>query len=321
MPILAEKVNEQGFTTEEQAELDAGATDLPGSGDNSENEDRGADQTDKGQSGGSDSGKGKENRPPVSELLRERHARQDYEKKFSESERKLAEVNGKLAKMEELWSRIQNERAGSGQGQRQDQQDQQVQIPEFETDPLGHMAAKLKLAEQRLSDIDRQSAQQREQQRINQQGQEIVSWYAAQAREFVKEAPDFSDAYTYLTGMIDKELEVRGYSDPMQRAAVINYEEGRILANCKKTGQNPAKVIYNLAKFRGFSGKAAAGQQQQQQQADKLKNLAEGQRDAKTLGAGGSPGEGATSLQSLLELEGQEFDRAWDRMRKKGMLG
>jgi len=91
-----------------------------------------------------------------------------------------------------------------------------------------------------------------------------------------------------------------------------------IAGNAMRRGDSPASVIYKLAQEWGFKNGNGATQQQAAstaQAAEKIMNAQKGQEASKTLGqvAGSTPNVGM-SLEALADLDGDAFNKAFDKM-------
>lgn len=166
-----------------------------------------------------------------------------------------------------------------------------------------------------MSAQDRQQAQQREQ--AENQNRQLMSAYMADAQSFAAETPDFMEAYRHLLASRDQELAAMRYT-PMQRQEYIRNDEMNIAQSALAQGRSPAETIYNLAKLRGFAGKAPAQQEQQQEQpkldapkpdgAQEIARLNANKEAAASLsGSGGAPGGGKITLETLDRMDKDEF--------------
>lgn len=220
-----------------------------------------------------------------------------------------------------------------GQQQPQDQQAAPVQIPDLDKDPVGHFAARNRVLEQQVQEL-----LTREQQR-SQQGQQMSQLQQIQSRaqvveqEFMQRTPDYSEATNFLATARHKELELMGYADPAVRHSIIQNEARQIAIGAFQNGQNPAEIVYNLAKHRGFTTKAASqsGQQQQtpaqpsqpnlEQGQQRMQQLQQGQAHASTVGAARGGAQSPLTAQRLLEMSPAEFDKALATSAGRALMG
>ena len=234
---------------------------------------------------------------PIGALHEERERRKELQEE-------LRNTRDRMARMEALYGQLH-----------QQQQRPATPLPAFDQDPVAHLKGATETLDQRLSKFEQETTKRAEQdvQQVNQR--QLLEKYAADVRVFHVKQPDFQDAYNFLANAIDQDLQARGYDDPVERANVLEFEEGMLVGRAFKAGRSPAESIYNYAKTRGY---APAGDD------NKLERIEKGQRAAKTLAGPGSKGEGAMSLERLADLYDSDpaaFDKEWEKARRRGLLG
>lgn len=176
-------------------------------------------------------------------------------------------------------------------GQRQQPAPEEPAIPTLEQDPVGHFVAKQTALEQQVREGSLQ--QQQQQQAIAQHVQMLAIQQAITRRaqgmeaEFQAEHVDYPDAVQHLMQVRHKELELLGM-DAGQRIATVQQEGMELAAHAFRTNQNPAAVIYELAKMRGYGSAAQPSASQAGQQpaasTQRLESVAAGQRQSRSLG-------------------------------------
>lgn len=193
----------------------------------------------------------------------------------------------------------------------------EIPVPDFDLDPDAYTKHKLETIEQRLEREEQERNAQRESQKKDQQARQFLDMYANSAREFAKETPDAGEAYKFAMEAMDNELKLRGIVDPTERARVLEREEEQIVVRAFQQGANPAKRIYELAQARGYKpGKKTETED------DKLARLARTQDASTSLAdSGGDGGNPPVTLARLAELDGDEFDKAFEKARSSGALG
>lgn len=257
---------------------------------------------------------------PLQELLYERRRRQELEKKLDDQGSNLALINQRL---QSSMQRQQQEEA------RLRQQQEAAERPDEDDDPLGHANWRINQVERQLKglgtmarqgvDLHRSLVQQNEQQSIVQQSQSLQD-------RFARDNPDYWDAYNFLIGTRRQELQAMGY-DQQAADQVIDNEKSMIVQNAMSTGQdgkfagwqnNPAQVVYELAKQRGYAAGGAPQAAVNPAAQQRVNRLAAGVRSATGTGGGRSTGGAPASLESLAEMTDAEFDRF--RRQNPGML-
>lgn len=213
----------------------------------------------------------------------------------SEAEKALAAERDKNARIDERLKLMIE--AMNGQGQQQQRQDQQQQ--DGDEEDLGPMpdpnvdifkfaewqAKKNVQLERALNGVTTHVVGTRADQTLERQ-------YMGDIQAFAKTAPDFPQAYQHMMATRMVELALQQYDVDLTEegsaltreqydaisAQVVN-EEKRLAAAAIRQGKSPAKVLYGMAKARGYRKAAAPAQDQQQQN---------GQQQA------AKPGNGAT---------------------------
>lgn len=208
----------------------------------------------------------------------------------------------RMSKMEALWEQLNKQNA-------------KEDIPPYEDDPAGHLNAKIATLQKQLEGISQKETQREEQMKAASAERQMLEQYAGSVRAFSQKSPDFNDAYQFLAKVIDDDLQARGITDPVERTRIMQYEEGVMVGRVMHQGGDPAELIYNYAKKRGYKGK---------EEDDKLTRIEEGQKAAMSLSTANGKGEGAVTLERLAELsetDPEAFDREWENARRKGILG
>ena len=181
------------------------------------------------------------------------------------------------------------------------------QPPSVDEDPIGA----LKATQAELQQFREFAQQQQQESQARQQIQTIATRAAALEREFVTKTPDYNEASAHLIQSRDAELQMLGMADPMQRQQTIQMETMALANMAIQNNQNPAELVYTLARQRGFTPKQAeAAAQAVNPEAEKLNRIAEGQQAGQSLGsATGSPPPAEVSAKVLANMSDEEFDK------------
>lgn len=232
---------------------------------------------------------------PHAALHEERARRKDAEEKFREAELRFARAEERMKAMLE---RFQAPEAPAAQPQTDG-------IPDPETDPIAAIKYATEQARQLAEDRARTKAE-REQ---ADETQRFVAKYQQDAQSYVEKAPDFFDAYNHLKADRLKELVVMGLSDAQARAQLVN-EEFQVAQLAYQKGRNPAEVLYEAAKLRGYAKAAAKQAATEPSVEDRLAAVEAGQNANKSLSAtGGKSGGAEVSANDILSMSDAEFDR------------
>ncbi len=184
------------------------------------------------------------------------------------------------------------------------QRTSQVEEQEFNSDPLGSIQKQVKSLQEQIT-TTHQSEQQAAQQQ--QQEQQFFQAIAAQVNEFRQTTPDYDDALNFVLNSRRDELLAMGVNENDANMR-IGHEAQEISMNAFQSGQNPAKVVYQMAKLRGFNPPKAT---------KNLENIKKGQQASSSLsGASGSADDSDISLAGMDQWSDEEFDKFWDNMEK-----
>jgi len=145
--------------------------------------------------------------------------------------------------------------------------------------------------------------------------QQYADWAAAQEQEFAKTQPDYRDAYRYAAEVRDKELQALGYSDPAVRANITRMNTAEIVSNALQQGRNPAELVWEYARARGFRPPAYAQDASARPASPEAKIAAGMQVAGAKLNQGGATGEGELSAKDLAGIsDPEEFEKAWKKV-------
>ena len=158
----------------------------------------------------------------------------------------------------------------------------------------------------------RQQQEQAAQQRAAMQ--QTTDWATAQEQEFAKTQPEYPEAYRYAAEARDRELQSLGYADPAQRAAIVRQNTAEIIQNALQLGRNPAELVWEYARARGFIGKAKPGAGNEEAHAKIAAGL---QAAGAKLNQGGATGGELTAKDLAGITDPEEFEKAWKRVFSK----
>lgn len=233
-----------------------------------------------------------------------------------EEREKRREVERRIAKMEGAFEHYVR---SSQQPKTQQQQKPEEQVPDYNTDPIGHLKGDNDALRRQLENIAGNQQKFIQQQQMQEFEAAAYQRFAADTKDFVKEVPDFDQAYTHLQSTAERYLISIGMDDPQQRNNEQQRLLGATLGKAWATQQNPAKMLYEAAKTLGYVKAApkAPGE-------SKIAVLAKGAQAAKSIsGAKGTDNDGM-SLERLAELYDEDppaADVMFNKMKRRGMLG
>lgn len=271
--------------------------------------------------GGEGEGEGEE-RQQQQQQERQPLSAEELESRYQNTRTALAEERRERRALQRQIDELR--RGGPAPEQRQHQQRQE---PEAEIDPeedpigaLRQMRAKIRAYEQAEEQATRSSA---EQQRVERGIQATFVELGEYERDFREENADYDKAAAHYAQARAHELMNFGIQ-PAKVQTMLREEFANLARSAVGAGKNPAAVIYQLAKGRGFgTGKPGPGQGEQPGKVSKLDELAKGARAASPLSrSGGRPSNGldATTVANIniRDPKGAEaFDKAWDAMERE----
>lgn len=188
-------------------------------------------------------------------------------------------------------------------------QGQQPQVPDPKTHPLDYINHVLGSVQNSTAELQqwRQQQEQASQQRAT--VQQYADWARGQEAEFSRAQPEYRDAYRFAAESRDKELQALGYHDPATRANIVRMNTAEIIHNAATQGRNPAELVWEYARARGFTPKGARNGEAQAKIAAGL------QAAGGKLNRGGETGEGEVSAKDLAGItDPDEFEKAWKRV-------
>ncbi|KJZ37197.1 hypothetical protein [Pseudomonas fluorescens] len=210
----------------------------------------------------------------------------------------------------------------------------EAQVPDFEIDPEGHVAAKFRLQELRVQEAAQADHHRREfsaqTQQVQQEAQQIGQVMASVEQEFVDsrlngDSAAYQSAFDHVNSRVAADMRQRypGLDDAgMQTLQMI--ASVQFIKNCAQMGINPAEHIFGKAKELGWRSANARVPHQnaprQNHSLTQLANMSDKQFDKAMAPPGQSRSKGVT-LEALGQMDDAEFDKFFDSMRGSNQLG
>lgn len=190
---------------------------------------------------------------------------------------------------------------------------EQAQAPDPQTDPFGYQNWALQQLGGTVQEINQWRAQQQQQAQVQAQTQQVLGWASQKAKEFEASQPEYPNAYKFATEARDKEYQALGFTDPLMRSQLIERDTAGIIQHAAQNGLNPAELIFNFAKIRGFAPKGTTAQTALDPNA--LEKISKGQAAAPKLDKGGSTADGEMSAKDLANInDPAEFEKQWKKI-------
>lgn len=234
------------------------------------------------------------------------HAEREERKKLQTH---LEELRTKHAVLEDRWNTIL----------KVNQSQEQVQAntpPNPEEDIFAYAKWQGDQIKSLTEKVESRDVAERQQHQIAEQDREIWSHWSQAAQSFAAEKQDFGDAVKFLSDARSNQLKAMAAVDENfgNEAGVlnqINAELKSIVAAARAKGQNPASVVYDLAKAYGFTAPKPAVDPAANGLTEKLAQLDAAQNASRTLAAspGGNAGD-PLSPEAIASMSNAEFE-AW----------
>lgn len=173
----------------------------------------------------------------------------------------------------------------------------------FEEDPIKAMYDSQQEIRKRIEEQEQYLRLQEHNNEYARQQSDMINKYQRAAQDYTKSNPDFSNAYRYIIEARQNQYSALGYT-PDEVIQIMQEEERQIVQRAFSDEANPAERIYNLAVASGYQSKPKSD----------LHVVKNGIENAQTLSNSQSTTEGNDTIQKLLELEGEEFEKAWAKL-------
>lgn len=125
-------------------------------------------------------------------------------------------------------------------------------LPDVNTDPIGHFRAANEQLKKQIDTLTGITRGQQEAQDQSRRIQEMRDWGTRQELAFEESEPAYRAAMAFLRKNRDEELFEAGWTDPAQRAQIMNQEVTQIADKARSENKNFAERLYNMAAKRGF---------------------------------------------------------------------
>lgn len=185
-------------------------------------------------------------------------------------------------------------------------------IPDPDEDPLGYQQYELDKIKEAVIKQNEYLNQQHESAIRQAQRQAFLNSYQKSAQEFAKTNADFYEAYKYIVGEKTKEYLALGYNQQEADSLLIE-DEFAMAAKAYQDKANPAERIYKLATARGYTPTPTSKAPPKD-----LANVKKGLDNSKSLKSGGGElGEKDQGLGDIDNMNFQEFDAYWEKIKAK----
>tara|TARA_Y100000310_G_C20652944_1_gene800467 strand:- start:534 stop:1619 length:1086 start_codon:yes stop_codon:yes gene_type:complete len=265
---------------------------------------------------------------PLAELLEERKARQEAQKDAQDVKERMARMEGSFATI-----------MGGLKPQADPEVPEVEPEPDYEEDPAQWLRWS---QEQTAAKVDALTTKQWEgEQRGAQAGQQQEFYNAIQNAEqtYSIEHPDYPQALAHIQRFRMGQFMAMGMPQEQAQQALLG-DTLFTADNAFRAGKNPAAVMYEMAQMVGYvpggapptdptpppaeqtPAPVAAVEEPAAETAEtQVERLQKGAEASSAMAGGGGAEVDNVTLESLSMLEGEEFDQAWERARRQGLLG
>lgn len=182
-------------------------------------------------------------------------------------------------------------------------------LPKFEDDPIEYLRMKTEAYDHALRNMFQVEQQRQANEQQAGQMQQITQGIMTEVNKFAATVPDYGDAFKYLVDRRTAELATVGVKDPMQVGQYLEQAAWDMAVAAIQNGINPGQAIYEMAKQYGYQTKAGKPD---------LATVQQGIANAsRTISRGGDVVDAEPTIQALLEAEGDDFDKLWNKMFHK----
>jgi hypothetical protein len=237
-------------------------------------------------------------------------AMHEERQKRQELQKTLSEYQEHMAKLERQQQEIM---------QRAKTSEVPEKAPNYEEDPIGYLkwenqqlANKMEAHNRYLQDQHQKQQQQAAYQEEVNKTTQFLTAYSNSAKEYMKEVPDFKDAYHFIEKSRIEEYMAAGHSHEVASQLLIE-DEMAIASRAFMDGVKPAARLMEIAKLRGWKPKGAA-----ESAPSKLESISKGIKSSKSLGTAGHTEGGKLTPSDVDHMNDKEFDNLWDQIAGKG---
>lgn len=174
--------------------------------------------------------------------------------------------------------------------------------PDPSIDPIGAITNKLTALHKEITDLRQSSIQTTQQQAYN----SFISNVQQLRSEFAKTTTDFQDAYSHLRSVRSQDFRDLGYSE-VDIPNILLHEETTLAQRAISNGQNPAKVMYDLAKRHGYTGKQQINPTAVSTAENKIEQLKAGAESSRMLNR--SQPDQPMRIESLKEASADQLNK------------
>lgn len=194
----------------------------------------------------------------------------------------------------------------------------QKPIPAYEEDPIGHLNAKIEALQRQNEELSKATNETRQQALDRQKYELFQQDYAAKTRQYSSSVPDYDAAKTHLIEAIKQDYIVQGLTEEQADKQARN-DEITFAATQMSQGKNPAEIIYEMSKRRGYQSTAAKATAPKNNDADKISRMEKGIKASRSLNGKGESPHHRMTLEEIALLSDDDFEKVnWNDVLAMG---
>lgn len=232
-------------------------------------------------------------------------------------DQKLAQIAAELIRQRERQATISDLMQSARPQQQEPEPDREISPEEDIFGAYKQLAAKLAKLEQGVGQRDQGLRQQIE-------SMQIQTAARVDLESFASKEPAFMEAYGYLVGQRDQELQALGMSDPGQRQAMIKNEARELMEGALRNGQSAAERIWRLSQARGFKAQPKGEHPIDPKAAEQIERINQSKLLAgATLRGSGAPGNAVEqlTLSKIADMDEATYFKTRDSYVAKNGIG
>lgn len=194
-----------------------------------------------------------------------------------------------------------------------------VEIPDINTDPVGHFNALLVEEQRKRADLEAIVRGFSEQQRAAQAQAEMRDWVISQEQQFMATEPTYIDGTKFLVEGRRAELTAIGITDPLEQKRIIDNDIVGIAMKSRQDGVNFGERVFKTAVARGF--KAAPKEtvippiDSETPLPDRAARIENGRENATTISNVGARTAPALSPERISNMSEAQFEQVYNKVK------
>jgi hypothetical protein len=188
---------------------------------------------------------------------------------------------------------------------------EEIEIPDFEDDPIGHLRVKNEILERQLNEVNQERVVRQQTSQQIAQFQQLQAGIGQMETAFAAKHADYHEAVGFMYQNVAKMATAMGYS-PAQVQQTISQMAMDISMRALQAGQNPAEMAYNAARNLGYAGPRPTGSETEERHPAAPKPPTS---LSSVAGKRAAPGT-MPSWDTVAKMSDEEFDKLWQDMER-----